>query len=94
MLRYAQIQNKCTQKARALSPGKTRKQVGNMLPETFPTDTYFPNVPSFTTRETLFLAAKHVSTSRQKTFCATGNTVSRVAELGNIRETCVHSKCL
>ena len=67
-----------------LSPGKTSKRVGNMLPETFPADTCFPNIcfPVFQTRNSV--------SGNKKCFCreakpcfAVRNNVSRVAKLGN-----------
>ena len=53
--------------------GKTR----NRLPETFAAETCLPDAYSFATRG-------YISARKAETYFATGNSVSRVANLGNI----------
>ena len=66
-----------------LWPGKTSKRVRNVLPETFPADTCFPNVPQFFQKRNSVSGSKKCFCREARTCFAARNNVPRAAKLGN-----------
>ena len=64
-----------------------------MLPEAFAANTSFLDVSQFCHTGNIVSVGKNVSAVKQKPILLEKNSVSHVAKLGNIEETCVRSKC-